>query len=246
MRYEEPPTVEAPAFRCARCGAYAQQTWHLASISATNAFGNFGQPVTDEPFDPEDFEPRNEDYQPWRISVCGACQRPSLWVDQDLAFPISAVQGLEPHNDLPADAKKLLTEGISCLPHSRRASAALSRAALESFLRDYLGNDAKDLQLQGMVSKLSGTVTPALWQLLTVLRHVGNRSLHHNGNQDGAVALYLDETDASVAHALIETLNRLTEELVTYPKKASDLYRALPEEVQRNAEKFVKPSETKG
>lgn len=62
-----------------------------------------------------------------------------------------------------------------------------------------------------------------MWKLPTALRVVGNTSLHESGDANGLIAVYLDESDADVAEALIDAVNLATDALVVEPARASTI-----------------------
>lgn len=169
----------------------------------------------------------------WSVTVCVSCNSPSVWREGALVFPrASTAPG--PHVDMPDEAKELYEEARAVLMDSRRAAAALARAALESFLKSR-DEQPSHRNLQTRVGELRDQISGSLWQVLTALRIVGNDSLH--GGEDGLVYLYLSNEDADLAEAFFGALNQLVEELVTVPARAAELYGMIPEAKREAAER---------
>ncbi|AIY01609.1 hypothetical protein ART_2010 [Arthrobacter sp. PAMC 25486] len=159
----------------------------------------------------------------------------------DLAYPLAGSESLaEPHPALPKEAKGLLSEAIAVFPISRRASAALCRAALESLLKEVIAPTLeKKLNLSGLINSQAKRVTPELWKLLVAIRYVGNKTLHGADDSDESVRIYLDENEDYVPKMLIEAVNRLAVELIEAPMRTDAIYRSLPAEVRAGAEREI-------
>ena len=68
--------------------------------------------------------------------------------------------------------------------------------------------------------------------MLDVLRHAGNKSLHAKNVDDDVMTLVLDASDESVGALLFETVNQLVDALLTKPRRADELFKKLPKDVQ--------------
>ena len=169
----------------------------------------------------------------WTTTVCTSCELPSVWRSDDLVFP-GAVTSVPPHPDMPTTARTLYEEAALVLPHSRRAAAALARAALESFLKSQDASGSRK-NLQVRIGELDGRINLGLWKVLTALRIVGNDSLHDEA--DDLVVLYLSDEQFDPAELLFGALNALVEELITQPRKADALYQMIPEAKREAAER---------
>lgn len=169
----------------------------------------------------------------WFATLCVSCNSPSVWRDGSLVFPRTSTAP-RPHVDMPDDAKALYEEARAVLVDSRRAAAALARAALEAFLKSR-DEQPSHRNLQVRVGELKDRISGSLWQVLTALRIVGNDALH--GGEDGLVYLYLSNEDADMAEAFFGALNQLVEELVTVPQRAAELYGMIPEAKREAAER---------
>lgn len=175
----------------------------------------------------------------WHAARCQGCSNLSFWAGEDLTYPRTGAESLdEPHDALPEAARTLLTEAIGVFSISRRASAALCRASLESLLKELpLDLSMKRPTLEDRINGVQDLVNPGLWKLLTAVRHVGNKSLHGAGQEDGAVAMFLDETDDYIPRLLIGVVNQLAEQLIEIPAQTEALYAAIPVEAREAAER---------
>jgi hypothetical protein len=156
-----------------------------------------------------------------------------MWRGSKLMFPLTSSVDA-PHPDMPADAAELYEEARAVLPHSRRAAAALARASLERFLREFENAPPKQ-RLDELIASLSGRIPEPLWKLLTALRVVGNDSLH--SDTDELVVLYLDGGESEVIEPLFGAINSLVEQLITLPAKADALYGMIPQAKRDDAER---------
>lgn len=173
----------------------------------------------------------------WNVSTCTACSQSSVWRGEDLVHPRDGFAPA-PHPDMPAAALSLYTEASEVLPISRRAAAALARAALETLLRGLPDANPK-ARLVDLIGDLKGEVTGPLWQLLTGLRYVGNTTLHGSGADADAplVALFLEGDAAEVVDPFFGAINTLVEELITQPRAIGSLYNLIPQSIRDAAEK---------
>lgn len=170
----------------------------------------------------------------WRMTECHACNRHSVWRNDELIFPRSAPVAM-PHKDMPGAARELYEEARGVFSISKRASAALARAALESLLREQDPMTGTP-RLDDRIAHLFGRVSPALWHMLTAIRTLGNEALHVD-EPEGAVALYLGDDSGTVADLLFRAINDLVDELITKPREAKAFYDQLPKGVREAAEK---------
>ncbi|WP_430645142.1 DUF4145 domain-containing protein [Agromyces sp. GXS1127] len=168
----------------------------------------------------------------WDVTVCASCNLPSVWRGEQLLYPRSSTIPAS-HPEMPQAARSLYDEARQVFPDSRRASAALARAALESLLLE-TDQSGRKKNLQTRIGELKGKVNEPLWQVLTAPRILGNDSLH--GGEDDLVVLYLDGNDAEIVEAIFGAVNALVEELITQPRKARALYELIPEAKRSAAE----------
>lgn len=233
------PGFHKSKFICPLCRAYAGQEWSPIFVSNDNRQG-----MTLALLDPETEEQyynQPPDDAHWNVARCIGCNELTFWRGCDLVYPKSGSESLaEPHPSLPAPAKGLLLEAIAVFPISRRASAALCRAALESLLREIVVPiPGVTLNLAGRVNSLHGKVSSDLWKLLTAIRHIGNKTLHGADESDLSVALYLDDDQDYIPKILIEAVNQLAEQLIETPDRIDKIYQSIPESVRSVAEREV-------
>ncbi|MFK0003369.1 hypothetical protein [Paenarthrobacter sp. NPDC090522] len=133
-----PPVFNQKTFNCPRCGAFAAQDWRR--LFYWDANGN-NQLAHDHGFaDQLQGTPEGVYYEgwPWVASMCAGCDDMALWIDERLVFPTTdalADEVPEPNPDMPVRVIGLYREAAAVLPHSRRAAAALCRAALEALAK---------------------------------------------------------------------------------------------------------------
>lgn len=217
------PVQGAASFVCPRCDAYAAQVWSTLYNRGPSG-GPWAQLNDVAPW---------EDEPTWTVATCAACHRSTLWRDIVIAYPATSSLPA-PHADMPKGCLELYEEARAVSPISRRASAALARAALESLLKelrpDFKGN------LDDRLAAVHPEVSSSLWELLTVLRHAGNKSLHGTDTPDEVVALIL-KGDAELLEAIFESVNGLVDELIVKPRQRHAIFERLPEGVRAEAER---------
>ena len=144
------------SFECPSCGVYSGQEWRLLGYIAPTPANGWSSPdsfhvLSEDLFDP-DAEYNDDDLQvaprddptsrwlvgtSWASAQCQACGKVSIWRDEAMVHP--AGKGAPPpHPDMPRSAKALYEEARSVVTISRRAGAAMARAALERTLRETL------------------------------------------------------------------------------------------------------------
>jgi hypothetical protein len=223
------PRFEAASFACPRCNTLAQQDWGALEVYDEMS-GQWGQ-ASDEPFG------RVESPARWSLSTCFACKHGSVWRRGELIYPANAKSGPAPAVDMPDLVRELFEEARAVTPLSRRAGAALARAALERLLRDLDPDAPRGTKLDGFIARLRTRVSTPLLKLLTPLRHIGNQSLHVADAPDGLVALYLNSADDELVDLIFAAINSLVDELITRPRVVSELYDQLPPGVREAAER---------
>lgn len=173
----------------------------------------------------------------WDASRCFACNHYCLWIEGALSFPEEdAVRALKlhaPNEDMPQDARELFMEAVAVLPHSKRAAAALCRAALERLVKHVDNEAPKKARLDERLVRLEGQVSSPTIDLMNVLRHVGNTALHGEQDGDGSAIIYIDEDDETIAETFFLVINTIVDELITKPRRSAELYNTLPESVRK-------------
>jgi hypothetical protein len=219
----QPPTRGARHFNCPRCGALAQQGFLELFVDADGRW----QAARDEPRRVT-IAPTSDTRATWAMSFCFACKNGSVWRGTQLIYPAVNTLPLA-HKDMPEATAALYEEARAVGAVSRRAGAAFGRAALEKLIRE-LRPDVKG-NLDERVAALQPEVSTALWQMLTVLRHTGNKALHGADASDVLVAFILEDDDGSTLGLLLGAINDLVEELKTRPAQAAALFSQLPPDV---------------
>ncbi|AWB88752.1 DUF4145 domain-containing protein [Salinibacterium hongtaonis] len=174
----------------------------------------------------------------WTATLCPSCERMAVWRDSELIFPRTTVGVPAPHPDMPDAARQLYREAAAVLAGSRRAAAALARAALESLLKEVDLEPSQRRDLNTRVGELRGRINDGLWKVLTALRVVGNDALH--SDDDDLITVYLSDEDGELAETFFGAINELVEELITRPKRSDELYALIPETKREAAERAGK------
>ena len=224
------PSIELTAFNCPYCKAYSYQIWysvHPGEKFSPNTHSsilnhNFHFPYISEA--PEDF------YSPpvinLMVSLCYNCKGLSIWVYDRMVFPFQ--EKAPPANtDMPDKILKIYNEASSILHLSPKGAAALIRLALQiliihlGYKGENLNQDISELVAKGMKTEIQ--------KALDIVRVIGNNAVH-----PGKIDL---SDDQDTALTLFKLLNLITEELISRPKKVSELYNNLPEENRKAIEK---------
>lgn len=233
---QQKPKHGYSSFNCPRCGALAAQTFHPLNYQNGNSFLSVADPS---------FRHWNgtnwEEIDPvWSRSLCFACKKSALWTGQKLVFPDPALDEAESapkrSEDLSPIVATLYDEAVAVLPHSRRAAAALCRAAMEQLAKQLTPELPPGVKLDGRLVALSKTVSTATLQALNIVRHVGNTALHGEKDGDESAVMYLDEDDSSIAEVFFLAINALADEKITQPRRIQDLYETLPETTRNSFE----------
>lgn len=190
--------------------------------------------------EPDPWQHFGEDDTNWYATKCFSCKKHSLWIGETLVFPARRPGGdmdvAEPNVDLPNDVLELYREAAAVLPHSKRAAAALCRAALERLVRHLTQNMPQKVNLHGRLIALRETVSTSTIRALAIVKHTGNTALHGQDDDDRSAVIYLDEDDETIAGVFFTAINALADELITKPREVDNLFQTLPEGVRRSVE----------
>lgn len=220
------PRMDRDAFDCPRCGVFAKQTWKTLYRHEGEGFTQ----LADRGFFGDH----------WKAAGCDHCHEWSIWRQEAMVFPTAATVAM-PHPSMPGEAKNLYLEARSVLPVSRRAGAALARAALERLLRALDPNAPQRADLATRIDRVAARLPTSLVQMLTVIRVAGNSSLHVKDQPEDVLVLVLDTESVAVAELMFTALNELVDELVEKPSRAAELYSTLPESIRARVEKQASP-----
>lgn len=250
-----PPACHEKKFTCPRCGAFAQQDWKTLGTMGDSWAGTpmvYG--IVDKS---EAVYVADEDETPylrgkaWEASLCGACEDHSLWIDERLVYPQTATSTVDvpaPHDEMPAAVLELYEEAAAVLPHSRRAAAALCRAALERLVKILTPELPTTLSLDGRLAALSTVTDNTTTKVLYVIRHVGNTALHGEKDGDESAVIYLDDDpENNIPDLFLVAINELVAERISRPRRIDALYEQLPQGVLSNIEqKMEQAKQAKG
>jgi hypothetical protein len=172
----------------------------------------------------------------WVFSVCSRCSNYSTWRGSQLVFPAATASAGPPHEMMPPDARELYVEASQVVGISRRAGTALARAALERLIKTVDPIDTR-MDLATRIDRLRPKVSESLGKMLTVIRHVGNKSLHVEDTDDEVMTLVLDPNDVEIVELIFISINDLTDELIARPARAQEIFEKLPASVRERVGK---------
>ncbi len=171
----------------------------------------------------------------WRASTCEYCGKRTVWRGDQIIYPTMSPAPL-PHKDMPEAVETLYNEARAVAAASRRAGAALARAALELLLKELDKEAPAKANLDDRIALVTKKVNTPTAKLLTVCRHVGNKSLHGDDNPDEAVLLLLTDADSELMDVIFESINLVVDDLITRPALVDDIYDKVPAGVRASAE----------
>lgn len=219
---------------CRRCGAFTQQRWDTLLVDAegsnlpANQRGPWAYAVhVDVPAEP-----------PFRLSTCLGCNRLTVWAMDEQIFPVRVTGDLElePHEQMPEEAAAYFREAVKVWSVSPRAGAALARAALEVALKELDRSQKPRATLDDRLAAIASKVPSDLGALLLLVRHGGNKSVHHDPD-DAVVAEIRSDDTGEMATLILEALNELVGVLVERPARIQRLIGMVPQAVRDGAER---------
>lgn len=154
----------------------------------------------------------------FNVSRCFNCHRISVWIGDNLAWPIAG-QAPAPNPDLPEDVRLDYDEASSILNLSPRGATALLRLAIQKLCKELGGKGKKiDDDIAELVKK---GLDVLVQRALDIVRVTGNNAVH-----PGQVDLRDDRATAEKRFGLV---NLIAERMITQPKNIAALYEGLPE-----------------
>jgi hypothetical protein len=222
------PRLDARRFVCPRCDAFADQSW--SNLARTNVSAEGILHDTTRVVERFDGQLALGGDGAWQTSKCASCGDLTVWRNGSIVFPHTSTIPVA-SKDTPSDVLALYDEGRAVWPISRRAGAALARAALEKMLRSDPSALKKD-DLITLISKAKPTLPSHVGSLLDVVRHAGNKSLHVEDEPDDVMVLVLDEGNTEIGPLIFEAINLLVDERVTKPAAVEALFDGLPQGVK--------------
>ncbi len=252
------PSIRCTAFACPHCGVYTTQFWYKVYASSCGekqrtpfvATEDFVQEIADdEKIEAEKkasllkwakqlasgkvwVEPRGEseycrtDVHNVFLSNCYNCKQAAIWAYDRLVFPAQR-EGAQPNLDLPEEIVRDFDEARSIVNASARGAAALLRLCIQK-LCVVLGEQGKNID--GDIARLvSKGLDPMVQKSLDIVRVVGNESVH-----PGTIEL---NDNRDVAYQLFDLVNIIADQMISQPKKVSELYASLPENKKQAIER---------
>ena len=213
------------AFQCPVCSGFSSHLWTYNPIDINGDY--------------------NESIKFIIIAQCQACNQFSIWITNEIQINISRLvlitsdatltlifpnvaEGVpKPNNDMPDDVKEIYIEAGEVLNISPRASAALSRLAIEKLVA-HLNAQGKDLNTQ-IGSLVSKGMPIEIQQMLDSVRVIGNNAVH-----PGQIDI---KDNKELALSLLSFINLIVDNRITQPKKILDIYNLLPDSYRNSIER---------
>jgi hypothetical protein len=203
-----PPTLQASAFNCARCGVYAMQKWYYLSAYSEPARIREMYPGFDCSYENKEF----------LVSDCISCGEPTIWHDQLMIYPLHSTAE-RPSPDLPPEVLLDVEEARLIANLSPRGAAALLRLAIQK-LCAHLGQPGKNINTD-IAALVEAGLPVKVQQALDTLRVIGNEAVH-----PGELDL---RDDSKTVVSLFRLVNFITEKMITEPAQIDAIYGLLPE-----------------
>ncbi|HZF31070.1 MAG TPA: DUF4145 domain-containing protein [Gammaproteobacteria bacterium] len=159
------------------------------------------------------------------MSLCYNCDRPAVWVHDQLVFPLARI-GDEPNTDLPPDIAADYEEARAIVGISPRGAAALLRLGIQKLCK-HLGEPGKNIDddIGGLVGK---GLDRRIQRALDIVRVVGNESVHPSQTDL--------RDDPDTAHELFRLVNLIAETMISQPKHIDAMCERLPERKRKAIE----------
>ncbi|MGU3349973.1 DUF4145 domain-containing protein [Pseudomonas monsensis] len=211
------PGYRKESFTCPQCGAFAGMKWHDLLLNS-------------------------DEYASIALSICDACRKPSVWIDdeddrrspalplgglfggrQSLIFPFKCVAP-QVADDMPEHIKVDFEEARQVFAHSPRAAAALLRLCVQKLCQELLG---KKGEIHKQIGELVEKGLPSrVLKAFDTIRIFGNESVH-----PGLVDL---NDTPEVALALFSLLNMAVRHCITEEKELEAIRALTPEAKRRD------------
>lgn len=201
------PKIGNKAFTCPYCNTLSSMNWDGAAIIKYN-IDDYRHFIEKGNYD---------DFSYIHISTCAGCGKYHIWYEDKMIYPL--VSGVEmPNDDMPECVKDVYMEAREVFVHSKRASAALLRLAIQLLCKE-LGEKGKNIN-DDIASLVSKGLPVQIQKALDSIRVIGNNAVH-----PGVIELNDDNETASVLFVLI---NIIVEQMITQPKQINEIYSKLP------------------
>lgn len=199
------PKLGAERFSCPHCGAFAHQTWYRLGMKSFDRgtapqiyswqedFLRRAEKIADDnqrkrtvafakrlennilTYQYSQYFNTTWEFVNFNVSCCYSCDGFSVWVEKNLAYPVSA-SVVEPHEMMPVDVKSDFEEAGSILNLSPRGAAALARLCIQKLVVD-LGESGKNLN-DDIAALVKKGLEIEVQQALDVVRVIGNNAVH--------------------------------------------------------------------
>lgn len=249
------PSIRATAFNCPHCGVLCTQYWYnlhrefIGDNPRTPSFPGEGiaeaiaaDPSTDaakkrsllvwvdkmqtgEPFAYRQWKQLEFQIGNLYVSECYDCRKISVWVAETLVYPANRI-GPAPNPDLPCEVVRDFEEARSVLTLSPRGAAALLRLCVQKVCIA-LGEKGKSID-EDIASLVAKGLNPLVQQALDVVRVIGNEAVH-----PGVLDI---KDDSDTASQLFLLVNAIADQMISHPKRVSELYEKLPPEKRQAIE----------
>ena len=199
-----PPEIDADAFNCPHCEAYASQSWSVLKIKSNGMGHN-----------------RINNAKRGR---CANCRNYHLWVNEEMIYPKQSPAPL-PADDMPNPVEGDFREARQVVTDSPKAAAALLRRAVEGLV-DHLLEDPEDHLYQDIQTLADeGIIDERIRKAFDTIRVSGNDYTH-------AGRIYADD-NREKALQLFELTNVIVRTTIADDRIVEELYDEIPERKRR-------------
>jgi hypothetical protein len=199
------PEIDADAFNCPHCEAYASQSWSVLKIKS-NGTGHHNR------------------INNAKRGRCTNCYNYHLWVNEKMIYPKQSPAPL-PADDMPNPVKEDFREARQVVTDSPKAAAALLRRAVEGLV-DHLLEDPEDHLYQDIQTLADeGIIDERIRKAFDTIRVSGNDYTH-------AGRIYADD-NREKALQLFELTNVIVRTTIADDRIVEELYDEIPERKKR-------------
>lgn len=208
------PNLSVNSFTCPYCNTLSQQISDISTAYLIN-----------DKYDFNCFSPGTKCVK-IEITTCQSCLNYHVWINGKMMIP-NVTNIPMPLDDMPEEIKVLYNEARDVFPHSKRATAALLRLALQK-LCIYLGEKGKNIN-DDIASLVSKGLPIQVQKALDYVRITGNNSVH-----PGEMNI---EDDDEICLRLFAMINFVVDRMIIQPKEIENAFNFLPEKAKIAIEK---------